>query len=34
MRYKRKTKHNRKNYGVCVHVEKNGMCAGKKKCEK
>jgi len=32
MRYRRK-KQNKKNYGVCVHAEKNGMCAGKKKCE-
>jgi len=31
MRYKRKTKQNRKNYGVYFHGEKNGMCTGKKK---
>jgi len=31
MRYRRKKQ---KNYGVCFHAEKNGMCAGKKKCKK
>jgi len=34
MGYKRKTKQNRKNYGVYFHVEKNGMCTRKKKYEK
>jgi len=34
MKYKRKTKQNRKNYGVYFHAEKNGMCTGKKKYEK
>jgi len=27
---KKKTKQNRKNYGVCFHDEKNGLCTGKK----
>jgi len=29
MRYRRKIM-NKKNYGVCFHAEKNGMCTGKK----
>jgi len=35
MRYKRKTKQNRKNCGVQFHAEKNGMCTRKKirKCK-
>jgi len=31
--YRRKTT-NKKNYGVCFHAEKNGMCTGRKKCKK
>ena len=34
MRCKRKTKQNRKNYGVYFHAEKNAMCTGKKKDKK
>ena len=34
MRYKRKTKQIRKNYGEHFHAEKNGMFTGKKKYEK
>jgi len=34
MRYRRKKRKQKKNYGVCFHAEKNGMCTGKKKCEK
>jgi len=30
MRYRRK-KTNKTNYGMCFHVEKNGICTGKKK---
>jgi len=34
MTYKRKTKQNRKNYGVYFHAEKNGICTEKKTHEK
>jgi len=34
MRYKRKTKQNRKIEGVYIHAEKQGMCTGKKKYKK
>jgi len=34
MRYKTKTKQNRKSYGVYFDDKKNGMCTGKKKGEK
>ena len=30
----REEKKQTKNYGVCFHVEKYGMCTGKKKFEK
>ena len=34
MRYKRKNKAKQKNNGVHFHDKQNGMCTGKKKCEK
>ena len=35
MKYRRENKaKQKKNYGVYFHAEKNGMCTGKKKCEK
>jgi len=35
MRYrKKKRSKTEKKHGVCFHAEKNGMCTGKKKCEK
>jgi len=33
MRYRRK-KQTKRNYGVCFHAEKNGICTGKKKMRK